>query len=608
MMKSKKPRYMANANRDLIPGRDDTTIWDTLTADIQAIRYTNPDVKKELLAFVEYEKQKVSKYNMPSAPFIIRANTTYDDPLKGPVGPGYNKLPYAPYEQFRSEIARLKKKTFKDNAAEIEESMMKLQKIFSFRKVTIHGKDLQLKDFPDDADHGLPGHDSLDVPTVIKTKYALGKKYLDIHWDALEGKTFFLRVERADDNTEISQIETQNHMQKVPIAAASEVRVKVMVKKTPTAVPNFDDVEGTVVHIPDQDVTIQKYRMNPSNSLFPIDQFRLEICDKYKTLYDLFRLVPTVTDDMSFLEAYRNIVGNYNIIIGDPDRPEPFQKWEYLRIPNDWKTLSYWEQVLVIVFKGKRMMSPKTLAMQLTTLFDCDIINTNITNLGIWKISHNMDKPYAVDPAKGGSQRMTGAKRPYYALTTIPTQLDSAFVNRGNQYKAVQTTNIIYNSTWKQSKKYFKKNSVVYGRGYHDFIYLDTRLEREACDTLRRIDRLLRLSHERGYPVLNKSVAAPYNYANNTSFSRDTMFGVNNYDRTQSYPPLQAAPLIMARSNVGDNAKARIEDPQKTFDRRGMTKAAKMIDVVKVNTGNDDIYYNHPMYPSKQKKDAWGRL
>ena len=358
----------------------------------------------------------------------------------------------------------------------------------------------------------------------------------------------------------------------------------------------------------DQDVTIQKYRMNPSNSLFPIDQFRLEICDKYKTLYDLFRLVPTVTDDMSFLEAYRNIVGNYNIIIGDPDRPEPFQKWEYLRIPNDWKTLSYWEQVLVIVFKGKRMMSPKTLAMQLTTLFDCDIINTNITNLGIWKISHNMDKPYAVDPAKGGSQRMTGAKRPYYALTTIPTQLDSAFVNRGNQYKAVQTTNIIYNSTWKQSKKYFKKNSVVYGRGYHDFIYLDTRLEREACDTLRRIDRLLRLSHERGYPVLNKSVAAPYNYANNTSFSRDTMFGVNNYDRTQSYPPLQAAPLIMARSNVGDNAKARIEDPQKTFDRRGMTKAAKMIDVVKVNTGNDDIYYNHPMYPSKQKKDAWGRL
>ena len=308
---------------------------------------------------------------------------------------------------------------------------------------------------------------------------------------------------------------------------------------------------------------------------------------------------------MSFVAAYRNIVGNYNVIIGDPDTPEPFQKWEYLRIPNDWKTLSYWEQVLVIVFKGKPMMSPKTLALQLTTLFDCDIINTNITNLGI---SHNMDKPYAVDPAKGGSQRMTGAKRPYYALTTIPTQLDSAFVNRGNQYKAVQTTNIIYDSTWKQSKKYFKKNSVVYGRGYHDFIYLDTRLEREACDTLRRIDRLLRLSHERGYPVLNKSVAAPYNYANNTSFARDTMFGVNNYDRTQSYPPLQAAPLIMAGRNVGDNAKARIEDPQKTFDRRGMTKAAKMIDVVKVNTGNDDIYYNHPMYPSKQKKDAWGRL
>lgn len=597
MMKSKKPRYMANANRDLIPGRDDNAIWAQLTADIgTAGSYADSKVRQELLDFINYEKQKVSKYNMPSAPFIIRANTTYDDPLKGPLGPGYNKLPYAPYEQFRSEIARLKKKTFDKNAAEIEESMMKLQKIFSLRKVTIHGKDLQLKDFPDDDANklGLPGHDSLDVPTVIEKKYALGKKYLDIHWDALEGKTFFVRVEKADDNTEISQIETQNHMQKVPIAAGmNEVRVKVMVKKTPTAVPNFKDVEGTVVHIPDQDVTIQKYRMNPSNSLFPIDQFRLEICDKYKTIYDLFRLVPEVRDGMSFLEAYRNIVVNYNeIFLDNNGNLIPLEKWEYLRIPNTWKNLSYWKKVLVTVFKGKPMeVSVDAIRSRIATLYDLDIVN----------------RPYAIDPAKGGSQRMTGAKRPHYALTTIPTQLDSTFVNRGNQYKAEQIKNIIENSTWKQSKKYFKKNSVVYGREYHDFIYLDTRLEREACDTLRRIDRLLRLSHERGYPVLNKSVAAPYNYANNTSFARDTTFGVNNYDRTQSYPPLQAAPLIMAGRNVGDNAKVRIEDPQKTFDRRGMTKAAKMIDVVKEGTTNG-IYYNHPIYPSKQKKDAWGRL
>ena len=575
---------------------DDTAIWETLTADIGTVgSYADSKVRQELLDFIDYEKQKVSKYNMPSAPFIIRANKKYTDPNGKLISHGYNKLPYAPYEQFRSEIARLKKKTFTDNAAEIEESMMKLQKIFSLRKVTIHGKDLQLKDFPDDADHGLPGHDSLDVPTVIEKKYALGKKYLDIRWDALEGKTFFVRVEKADDNTEISQIETQNHMQKVPIAAASEVRVKVMVKKTPTAVPNFNDVEGTVVHIPDQDVTIQKYRMNPSNSLFPIDKFRLEICDKYKTIYDLFRLVPEVAENMPFFFAYDKLGEAYNNI--DFTNVE---QWEYLRIPNTWKNLSYWEKVLVIVFKGKPMeVSVDAIVSRLGILYDVDILNFDGGDL--------FDKPYAVDPAKGGSQRMTGAKRPYYALTTIPTQLDSAFVNRGNQYKAVQKINILTKSSWKQSKKYFKKNSVVYGREYHDFIYLDTRLEREACDTLRRIDRLLRLSHERGYPVLNKSVAAPYNYANNTSFARDTMFGVNNYDRTQSYPPLQAAPLIMARSNVGDNAKARVEDPQKTFDRRGMTKAAKMIDVVKVG-GANGIYYNHPMYPSKQKKDAWGRL
>ena len=53
MMKSKKPRYMANANRDLIPGRKDNAIWAQLTADIQAIRYTNQRVKKEQLDLEE---------------------------------------------------------------------------------------------------------------------------------------------------------------------------------------------------------------------------------------------------------------------------------------------------------------------------------------------------------------------------------------------------------------------------------------------------------------------------------------------------------------------------------------------------------------------------
>tara|TARA_B100001093_G_C26859661_1_gene1029290 strand:+ start:2874 stop:4682 length:1809 start_codon:yes stop_codon:yes gene_type:complete len=591
----------------LLPGTNDDAIWERIKRTIGGVglyadRKPNPNpfnqpqtsqIMAELLEFFKYEKEtKESKYGYPSAPFIIPIQQTYLDADGNIKDLGYNKLQYSPFAKFESIIALLKIKSFETDAAEIEELMMELQKVFSLRKVTIHGKDLQLKHVPSTA---LPKNDRLDVPTVIKKIYKLGQKSIEIHWDALERKSFFVRVERVAEppnNTKIIEIETPNHFQTVPISdAINEVRVKVMVKKTPTAMPDFGNAEGTVVSIPNENLQIQKYRMNPSNSLYPIDRFRLEICDKYKTIYDLFRLVPKVNNAMSFVEAYRNIVINYNEIFLDNNGDAiPLVKWEYLRIPNTWKSLSYWEKVLVIVFKGKPMeVSVDAIRNRIATLYDADIIN----------------KPYATDPAKGGSQRVTGAKRPHYALATAPTQMEYAFANRGNQYKAVQIQTVINDAPWKKSQKYFKKNSVVYGREYHEFIYLDTRLEREACDTLRRVDRLLRLSNERGYPVLDKNVAAPYNYANNTSFARDTMFGVNNYDRTQSYPPLQAAPLIMATAADAYEDIVMVEDPQKTFDRRGMTKKSKMIPIMKVNTGNDDIYYNHPIYRSKQKRQSW---
>ena len=182
--------------------------------------------------------------------------------------------------------------------------------------------------------------------------------------------------------------------------------------------------------------------------------------------------------------------------------------------------------------------------------------------------------------------------------------MEYEFANKGKKLEAMQIKTIIENSTWKNSQKYFKKNSVVYGKEFHEFIYLDNRLEREACDTLRRIDRLLRLSKERGYPVLNKDVAAPHNYNTNTSTHRDTTFGVNNYDRTQSYPPVQPAPLIMAAEGDGESTSIKVEDSQPPFDRRDMVKRTKLVKVLKAETNTEDIYYNHPLYRSKQKKQS----
>ena len=216
-----------------------------------------------------------------------------------------------------------------------------------------------------------------------------------------------------------------------------------------------------------------------------------------------------------------------------------------------------------------------------------------------------MNVAYAVDPAKGGSQRVLGEKR--RRVGTSATQLSSTFANEGKVYKAKHIKSIVEQSGWRASKKYFTNHSVVYGRRYHDFLYLDNRKEREACARLRRIDRILRLSHERGYPVLEKNVINPYPHTMTTSTARMTAFGVNNYDRTSGLPALQRAPLVIAGKSDVSNSVQTIEDPQKMFDRRGMTKPAQLVDVL-VETKGEEIYYNHPIYRCKAKKKAYIQL
>ncbi len=580
-------------------GFDDDAIWQRMknyvgTASLDAI------VKLELKTLIDYEKDKKTKYNYPSAPFDI-ASTQYD--------------------KFQSCINRLKGTTFANDAEKIEEIMMELQNLFSLRKVKIHGKELQLKDLPDTATRGVP--DKIpDIPTIIKKKYDLGKKYLEIHWDALKGKQFVVRIECVDTtvvivrdnnsrlNTTIYNVmqeqRTPNNYYKFDVTdplcrnktstvyddstvttktTSHTFRVKVTVQ---TGEDNITEdqwkaMKGQIIDFPDENRTINKYRMNPSNSLYPVDKFRLEICNKYKTIYDLFALAPE-TEGQNFINSCATIYRKLLELRLDTQ----VVPWEYLKIPIRWNTLSYGQKVLVILQKAIPNNLFDFMKAKVANLYYADIIN----------------KPYAIDPAKGGSQRVTGAKRPYHALSTIPTQMEYEFANKGKQREAVRVRDIIENSTWKESQKYFKKNSVVYGKEFHEFIYLDTRLEREACDTLRRVDRLLRLSKERGYPVLNKNVAAPYNYSSNTSTHRDTTFGVNNYDRTQSYPPLQPAPLIMAIEGDGGSSTITVEDTQPPFDRRDMVKKTKLVTVLKASTDNGDIYYNHPLYRSQQKKNS----
>ena len=552
---------------------DVAAIWSKLEQVAGTIK--DDKVKKEVLALIQFEKKKVAtKYNFPLAPFDIldqkARGITADSKTSDNVNSAYNRFVYL--------IDRLKEKTYDKDARDIEEIISELQDVFSLRKLKIHGQEVPLKEIPFEEEY------SVDV--VAKILYRLGKKYLDIHWTSSE-KLFQVQV-FAKDGTIIYNKKTPRSGLQIPISGKGDVlEVKVAVHTTETP-PDMSKIVAQRILAPDEDVTIHKHRMNPSNSLYEVDVFRISICDKYKTVYDLFHLL-NIDKTKNFKEACGLLFGEVRKVNQKSSLRVP---WEYLKIPVIWNTLSYKEKVLIIVQDQieSGLKSGRYISAKIETLYDSSLIN----------------KPFAYDTAKGGSQRTIGQKR--QLISTEHTQLSSSFINEGLKYNAIHEKDLIENAAWPKSMRFFKKNSVIYGKEYEDFIYLDTRLEREACATLRRIDRVLRLSKERGYPVLEKNVVNPYPHTITSSSQRMTTFGVNNYDRHHGLPAVERAPLVLASDSDLASSVEIIEDPQEVFDKRGMLKASKTVRVITSRSATNDIYYNHPIYNSKQKKSSWLRI
>ena len=112
----------------------------------------------------------------------------------------------------------------------------------------------------------------------------------------------------------------------------------------------------------------------------------------------------------------------------------------------------------------------------------------------------------------------------------------------------------------------------------------------------------LKLSHERGYPVI-ESIAAPYEYTTSTTYRRFTTFGVNNYDRIQIFPQVQPVPYVFITEVTAGSSRLTIVDPQKSFQEKKHIGHGSTVDVVK----NGD-YFDHPLYPTKKKKSAFQQI
>ena len=96
-----------------------------------------------MIALLDFEKSKVIKYKTASAPFDI-SSTQYDkfqsciNRLKGTKKDG-------PLKFSRKNAKGIDDGDLGDGE-KIEEIMMEIQNLFSLHKVTIHGKELKLKD------------------------------------------------------------------------------------------------------------------------------------------------------------------------------------------------------------------------------------------------------------------------------------------------------------------------------------------------------------------------------------------------------------------------------------------------------------------------------
>ena len=102
--------------------------------------------------------------------------------------------------------------------------------------------------------------------------------------------------------------------------------------------------------------------------------------------------------------------------------------------------------------------------------------------------------------------------------------------------------------------------------------------------------------------MIPKKIIAPFPYVSHASSKRSTTFGVNNYDRMQSYPAVQELP----RTFVPDEIKDFTEKQASTASLLPIDKKMQSATFynIRVNSGPSKEL-PHPGYPSRAKATAW---
>ncbi len=572
-----------------LPGDNDNEIWDHLTQVVTTeMVFDHALTQGALLDILDYERGKVKSSTgvennidiseIPNAPFAV--------PIAGLSIPDYLKPTsqhlIRDYETFTYLTRRLLDKDIADDKDSefVSDIFFRINKLLNPHTIRIYNKNLNIRDTPIKEETSKVAN----VKAHAECKTDNGRQ-LVLRWDTVNSEKYNVKVFDADKNEIESYKDVSGGIKRVTIVddePSDSFFVRVWLKRSPEPTSHF---EGPF------NCPKNESAMNNKQVIDEVDKFRMKIDGRYKTIFDLIELlkIPYSFTLKEALEALAYKLWNLKTDLSGTTKK--MVKWEHLELPIDFYSLRRDDKILAILSHA---------------------VDSRIrTGYGTTKIDSFIDALYPqellrvgtfgpfADVMDGGTQRLSGKRKLGKTSTLASAQVDNAFFHAGKVEKQAEVEAIFHTGGWKGARDLLKKFDRIDGRRWHPCCYLETSVEQDACSRLRRIERLLRLSHQRGYPVIDQNVAAPFEYTTSTTNQRFTTFGPNNYDRTQIFPQVQPVPFVMASERDAASSKISIVDPQKSFSETNPNKHGSRIDVLKHDNAS---FFDHPLYPSAEKK------
>ena len=571
-------------------------IWDKIEAYVnENIRdssgtatsvFADAKVKDAILGVIQFERRKSKNSNIvgeiPSAPFAV-------------AGPGYSsednkkagvRVALQSWVKFRNLVDMLKTKTLARDAKFVSEHLQRIELVLNPARMTINGEDVVLRETP----LSDPSKCVLKVTVKAMCKQH-GRRVLDVTWNGF------------------------NAMYKVQLLRGETVIQQATVKGGRKQFVLRDDMDTSgyyikLMHPDDNDAEKQGPFDCPKNEaelasvssqLYDIDKFRLEICGKYKTVFDLLELVecPEYNADgaaINIVQALDFLRQSVKKEFDSKDKlDDDVLKWDSVVLlkKDKWRKLDHKQKVIRVLYQ----FLPSYLKLNAPVDDVVDYINVTFPELEEASTKSLLSYMPLRSNASVQRQEFTVGSKRGYTATFAPSQLEHAMRYATDIGKDKRMLSALGACPWTGAKEFFK-NKERDGQKWKSMVVIEDDKEVRDCMRLRKVQAVLDSSVQKGRPVMYKQVAAPFNYTGESNSYRFTTFGARNFDMTQAAPAVMDAPYVLSKKN---NAK-KVIDPQHSYKELKLSK--KGFIAVEHETGKR----RHPIYPSRKKENLWAKV